>query len=212
MATSEESSHERKHIKYPHIEGLFQDSLHKMDINRGSNEALHDGLPIDPSLSIKKKGSDDRVQSPQKMKYAAEVSLIKKNYGDLEDIRKRLGLSQRKIAQLLMVDPSAWTRWTRETKNTEPPPHIYRALHWFILLQEKDPSAGNPYAWLQTVSRPYIPPSEIKALEAELRERILKTSSSHMSLEQKKIKTLLVLHFALLGIFFFLGIFVFLRP
>lgn len=39
------------------------------------------------------------------------------------------------MCQLLLVDPSAWTRWTRNEEKT--PPHIYRALEWFLALNEK---------------------------------------------------------------------------
>lgn len=78
-----------------------------------------------------------RVKTPERMSYEAEVDVIKKQVGDLEEIRYRLGLSARKMAQLLLVDPSAWSRWTK--KITQPPPHIYRALQWFLILQEKNP-------------------------------------------------------------------------
>ena len=49
--------------------------------------------------------------SPQRMKYEAQVQVIRSRIGGLEVVRARLGLSQRKICQLLMVDPSAWNRW-----------------------------------------------------------------------------------------------------
>jgi transcriptional regulator with XRE-family HTH domain len=81
------------------------------------------------------------------MSYEAEVDIIRGQIGDLEDIRFRLGLSARKMAQLLMVDPSAWTRWTK--KITPPPPHIYRALQWYLTLQEKNPGF-TPQVFLAT--------------------------------------------------------------
>ncbi len=79
----------------------------------------------------------ERSKTAERMTYEAEVDVIKKQIGDLDDIRDRLGLSARKMAQLLMVDPSAWTRWTK--KITPPPPHIYRALQWYLILFEKNP-------------------------------------------------------------------------
>lgn len=84
-----------------------------------------------------KESSKYRVKTTERISYEAEVDIIRSQIGDLEDIRFRLGLSARKMAQLLMVDPSAWTRWTK--KITPPPPHIYRALQWYLTLQEKNP-------------------------------------------------------------------------
>ena len=81
--------------------------------------------------------SEIRIKSPARMAYEAEVLFLKKQNGDLELIRKRLGLSRRKICQLLLVDPSAWTRWT--ASEGEAPPHIYRALDWYLAGMEKDP-------------------------------------------------------------------------
>jgi len=78
-----------------------------------------------------------KAKSSNRLKYEAEVSVIKSKIGDLEDIRNHLGLSQRKICQLLMVDPSAWTRWQKNPENI--PPHIYRSLQWYTELITKDP-------------------------------------------------------------------------
>ncbi len=78
-----------------------------------------------------------RTKSSQRMRYEAEIRLFRSTFGSLEDVRLRLGLSQRKICQLLLVDPSAWTRWGRDESKV--PPHIYRALEWYISLAEKDP-------------------------------------------------------------------------
>lgn len=87
----------------------------------------------------------ERSKTPDRITYEAEVDLIKSQWGDLEDIRFRLGLSGRKMAQLLMVDPSAWSRWTK--KMTPAPPHIFRALQWYLILQEKNPGF-NPQIFL----------------------------------------------------------------
>lgn len=84
-----------------------------------------------------------RAKSSQRMNYDAHVGAIKRQIGNLEEIRNRLALSQRKICQLLMVDPSAWTRWTRS--ESEAPPHIYRALQWYLALNEKIPGLTPQY-------------------------------------------------------------------
>jgi transcriptional regulator with XRE-family HTH domain len=72
-----------------------------------------------------------------------QLSLIKNQIGSLESVRERLGLSQRKMAQLLLVDPSAWTRWVKQGEDA--PPHIYRALQWYLALSEKIPGLTPQY-------------------------------------------------------------------
>lgn len=39
------------------------------------------------------------------------------------------------MCQLLLVDPSAWSRWMRD--ETKVPPHIFRALEWYLALHHK---------------------------------------------------------------------------
>lgn len=85
----------------------------------------------------------DKVLSPIRLQYQAQVQVIQNQIGDLESIRFQLGLSQRKMSQLLLVDPSAWTRWVRGT--TEAPPHIWRALQWYLALKTKIPGLTNEY-------------------------------------------------------------------
>ncbi len=87
--------------------------------------------------------NDKRARSPHRLHYEAQVEVIKRQVGDLDQIREKLGLSQRKICQLLMVDPSAWTRWVKNGESA--PPHIYRALQWYMILQEKIPGLTPQY-------------------------------------------------------------------
>lgn len=115
--------------------------------------------------SFSKKKSEPKIKSSLRMKYEAEVSSIKKESGNLEEIRRNLGLSKRKMAQLLLVDPSAWTRWT--SKKGEAPPHIYRALQWYLLLQEKHPEYKSSL-WLNAVSTPKLSEHEVQNLKAEV--------------------------------------------
>jgi len=65
------------------------------------------------------------------------AELIKSQIGEVEDVRKSLGLSQRKMCQLLLIDPSTWSRWV--TGKTEPPPYVYRMLQWGLAVMEKYP-------------------------------------------------------------------------
>ncbi len=69
--------------------------------------------------------------------YENQVDVIKNQFGDIDKIRMQLGLSQRQMAQLLMVDPSTWTRWLKQKKGA--PPHIYRALQWLMIIREQLP-------------------------------------------------------------------------
>lgn len=84
-----------------------------------------------------------RSKTSLRMHYEAQVSVIQRQIGNLDEIRAQLGLSQRKMAQLLLVDPSSWTRWTKQ--GDEAPPHIWRALHWYLALNEKIPGLTPQY-------------------------------------------------------------------
>lgn len=85
-----------------------------------------------------------KAKTADRLHYEAQVQVIRRQIGGLEEIRGKLGLSQRKICQLLMVDPSAWTRWTKSGVD-QAPPHIYRALQWYMSLQEKIPGLTPSY-------------------------------------------------------------------
>lgn len=85
----------------------------------------------------------ERSKTSLRMHFEAQAEVIRKQIGGLEGARLKLGLSQRKIAQLLLVDPSAWTRWLRD--ESKAPPHIFRSLQWYLALQEKIPGLTNEY-------------------------------------------------------------------
>jgi hypothetical protein len=106
--------------------------------------------PSQPSSAGKLSLPGRANKTSLRLKYEAEKKVIEQQIGSLETVRHRLGLSRRKICQLLLVDPSAWSRWTRSF--TAAPPHIYRSLHWYTLLQEKDP-ALNHRLWLSGVGQ-----------------------------------------------------------
>jgi transcriptional regulator with XRE-family HTH domain len=102
-------------------------------------------------------GHVNRPKSPYRLRYSAEVAVLKKTFGDLEEIRQKMGLSRRKICQLLMVDPSAWTRWEK----TEAPPHIYKTLG--LMMQMNDEKKG------------FVDPilsEKVKALELQLNQAL----------------------------------------
>jgi transcriptional regulator with XRE-family HTH domain len=102
-----------------------------------SNSNLPSTGPSGQDPSTGPSRQDLRKKTSLRRKYEAEKQSLEKQLGSLEDIRARLGLSQRKMAQLLMVDPSAWTRWIKEPSKV--PPHVYRSLQWYLELTEKRP-------------------------------------------------------------------------
>lgn len=133
--------------------------------------------------------ASEPVRSPNRMRYEAEVTVIKHQIGELETIRKKLGLSARKICQLLLVDPSAWTRWT--TGITPPPPHIFRSLQWYLMLQDHVPGLNSGYF----LGRSIISERSIQMLEKQgpqissQHQEIIKLNESILNLEvrlQKK--------------------------
>lgn len=135
--------------------------------NRGQNTPIQNTAKKSHDENLKTEASSGRSKSSLRMKYEAEVSAVKKSCGDLEVIRRKLGLSKRKMAQLLLVDPSAWTRWT--AKDQQAPPHIYRALQWYLLLQEKHPQYKSSL-WLNAVANPSLSQHEIESIKKTVLE------------------------------------------
>ena len=136
---------------------------HNMDLQHGSPQDPEprpleskqgEGVPrvATPPLFEKnlEKAGFVRARSSLRQRYEAEAKVIERRIGGLEKARETLGLSQRKMAQLLLVDPSAWTRWTQEEQGA--PPHIWRALAWYLALQDKYPALDAAF-WLQGVAR-----------------------------------------------------------
>ena len=78
-----------------------------------------------------------QAKTSLRMRYEAQVEVIKQQIGPIELIKARLGLSSRGLAQLLLVDPSAVTRWMKNPQSI--PPMTYRALQWYLALSDKLP-------------------------------------------------------------------------
>src|ERR1043165_7441539 len=116
---------------------------------------------------MKNKGVSPNEKAPLKSreKYRLERERIKLEFGDLDQIRGALGLSQRRACQLLLVDPSAWTRWNK----TEAPPHIYQALKWCLKLRKADPEALAPTDLSSRLDQVQVSTqTKIKSLEQNL--------------------------------------------
>lgn len=127
-----------------------------------------------------------KSKSSLRMTYEAQVEVIKRQIGGLEELRSKLGLSQRKMAQLLLVDPSAWTRWLANEKQI--PPHIWRSLQWYFSLQEKIPGL-TPQYFLGGDSKQLQTQIEHKVLshvENQLMQQQL-TQQAQMNLSKKSI-------------------------
>lgn len=168
------------------------------DQNNSQNTPLFDTYLNPSEMEFLEEGDIDTSKSktPLRIKYEAEKSVIIKRIGELEDIRLNLGLSKRKICQLLMVDPSAWTRWVK--KPVSVPPHIYRSLEWYVNLQEKNPNMGHSF-WLsytrfmEEQKQEEIP--EKKQLDkALLKEELLKELNQRLDSNMMWVKTDLQKH------------------
>jgi len=133
-----------------------------------------------------------------RIKYEVQADRICQEIGDLERIRQRLSLSKRKICQLLLIDPSTWTRWTNYS-GQKPPPHIYRMLQWYLLLEDKHPQMHADY-WLRSYTN--------QTQDAGLIE-----NNKRIALLENKLRrferTIYVLGASLLFSLIFLGILVF---
>lgn len=134
-----------------------------------------------------------RARSSLRQRYEAEARVIEKRIGGLEKVRETLGLSQRKMAQLLLVDPSAWTRWT-QNEGPGAPPHVWRALAWYLALQDKYPALDAAF-WLQGVARTAdgdrisANADEIRA--AKLHTRALEIKIQELSREIAQLKQII---------------------
>lgn len=135
-----------------------------------------------------------RAKTSLRMHYEAQVAVIQKQAGNLEEIRSNLGLSQRKMAQLLLIDPSTWTRWVKGGDSV--PPHIWRALQWYLALREKIPGLTPQY--FLSSSPEAFHQKAMKELEQERFERtqsleVLKNELRDLAQERNLLKSELTL-------------------
>jgi hypothetical protein len=131
-----------------------------------------DGL----NLNLAENESETRAKTSLKMHYEAQSAVIERQLEGLEGVRSKLGLSQRKMAQLLMVDPSAWTRWNRP--GVKVPGVVWRALQWYMIVQEKIPGLTPNY---------FLGVSP-QVLKAEAMKEIRKESLAREELAEKVAK------------------------
>lgn len=92
------------------------------DVVQHSNHATnaHDETKVaSADLAAQKKKNQHR--------FVEQVQSIYIKYGELEEMREKLKFTRKQIAEYLMVDPSAWSRWV----NGDPlavPPHVVRTM------------------------------------------------------------------------------------
>lgn len=133
-----------------------------------------------------------KVKTPLRIRYEVQASNIQGEIGDLESIRMRLGLSKRKICQLLLIDPSSWTRWTNFS-GSKPPPHIYRMLQWYLLLKEKHPEMHPDY-WLRTYTNQSVGQSYNNM------EKVVIGLKDELNKEKKRLYFMVLMNMMLLSI------------
>ncbi|WP_413561556.1 hypothetical protein [Bdellovibrio sp. HCB209] len=143
-------------------QGLGMDPHEKDVLNEGYIEGS-----LGSAFEIEAGETTPRSKTSLRMHYEAQISVLRRQMGDLESIRLGLGLSQRKMSQLLMVDPSSWTRWTKQ--GDEAPPHVWRALQWYSILNEKIPGLTPQYFMNQ--SPQVLHQKALQELESEKAER-----------------------------------------
>ncbi len=153
-----------------------------IDVNTSKNPEFR--APTD--LSFEPSHSKLKSKTSLRLRYESEARVILRQIGGLEGVRKCLGLSQRKMAQLLLVDPSAWSRWVRDESKT--PPHVIRALQWYLQLEQKDPSWAQ---WRELIHKREADPSLDrwrKSIEAKINQIPPKTVQIDTSISDTRIK------------------------
>lgn len=153
-------------------------------------EFLKDSVSREGGLSedmVFIEGSEnERAKSPLRIKYEAEKSVLRQKLGSLEEIRQKLGLTQRKMTQLLLVDPSAWTRWMRDESRV--PPHVYRSLQWYLELVDKKPE-WSPHNSFQPYLQTQVPRLDQQIVELQIQlEKAIQTSQSQSRAFQEAMR------------------------
>jgi transcriptional regulator with XRE-family HTH domain len=136
-----------------------------------------------------------RQKTSLRLKYEAESRVFLGKFGGLENIRRNLGFSQRKMSQLLMVDPSAWSRWIKDESRV--PPHICRSLEWLLNLEGKNPEL------MRVLSAGLMAPGRSEKLldQGPLLERISQLEQEIDQLKKKKLTEISKFMTLLIGLF-----------
>ena len=140
--------------------------------------------PSDPFMEEQGTGGSEKAKTSLRIQYEAQSEVLRRQMGGLRGVQATLDLSARKICQLLMVDPSAWSRWLRD--ESQVPPHIWRALQWYFTIQDKMPGLNASY-FLGRDTQNVEKSIELKWRDQEER---LRSKLHLMELDQIKLKGL----------------------
>lgn len=145
----------------------------------------------DSSRIIENESNGAKARTSLRLQYEAQGVVIRGQLGGLTGIRRRLGLSQRKMCQLLLVDPSAWTRWLKDESRV--PPHIWRSLQWYAALQDKIPGLSPEYFLgrdlMQIEARfSQLKSGEIASIESKITEQIERHTQALKDLADSRVR------------------------
>lgn len=106
-------------------------------------------------------------------KQRLHLEFLKKSIGPLEHLRHRLGLSQRKMSELLLADPTSWSRWIKKPDSM--PSTIYQSLFWYLQLRKLNVADSSvAYEKFSSLGRLNIESAKIKrtvdSLDHEVRK------------------------------------------
>ncbi len=134
--------------------------------------------------SSEKTEAQSRIKTKLRHRYEAEAQEILKKIGTLEEVRGKLRLNQRAMAASLLVDPSAWTRWT--TGITSPPPHVVRTLELMLMSLDMHPDLDTEgllrksEAHAKTVREVEKLDDRLQKLESNPQVAALRAKTSHL--------------------------------
>ena len=107
------------------------------------------------------------------------ASKLKTELGNLDDIRGHLGLNKKEMAELLLVDPSAWSRWSKNESKV--PLHVWRSLDWYLRLKDTEVST----------SEEPMQSAQIEELRAEVMEKLAEMRDSIIIMERESIQDII---------------------
>jgi hypothetical protein len=114
-----------------------------MDQLRQISEELYSRLSYSDGNADKVLGEKKRNRSRTRIFNEASAELIRKRIGGLQGFINSLQLTPRRTCELLLIDPSTWSRW--KANENLVPPHSWRAMEWYLALQDKIPGLSTQY-------------------------------------------------------------------
>jgi hypothetical protein len=139
---------------------------------------------IESSNESRHEASNEKnsISTVQRIRYEAEVDYIIKKFGTLDQMREKLGVTRRKMCEILLVDPSAWTRWTTSQNGTDSAPaHVYKTMS--LILQ----NAGNRLDKnIENFTEKLAAQNDFRSVKNEINNYIQKSKGTiHSDIEDK---------------------------